>query len=786
MTKKYNIQEVEAKWKKFWEKEKIFKFNLKRKGKIYSIDTPPPYISGRMHMGHAFSYAQQDFIIRFHRMKENVFYPFGTDDNGLPTERFIEKTNNVKSRDMSRAEFISLCLKTLKKATPVCIEDFKVLGISADYDVYYSTIDNNSRKISQKSFIELFNKKLIYKTNVPTPWCVDCQTSIAQAELEDKQENSLFSTLKFKCDGNDLLIATTRPELLGACVAVFINPKDKRYKGLKGKKAKVPLFNYEVPIIEDESADIEKGTGVLMICSFGDKFDVEAINKYKLKPRLILDKDGRLNLENYQGMKIKEARKRILEDLKEKRLIKEQKEISHVLNVHDKCGCEIEFIDTEEWFIKILDKKKKLIEQGKKIKWTPEHMFKRYENWIKGLEWDWSISRDRHFGIPIPVWYCGKCKKIILPKENELPVDPLQTKKNCSCGGKGIPEKKVLDTWATSSLTPQIASSLINNRVRIPYSLRPQAHDIIRTWAFYTIVKSLYQENKIPWDSIMISGFVTLGGKKMSKSKGTGVQPDMVMKEYGADALRFWAAGSKLGEDLNYQEKDLIAGKRFVTKLFNASKFVFMNLKNYKNKKPKKLEKIDELFLKKLNLLIKKVTESFENYEYSKAKAYTEDFFWHMFCDNYLEIVKKRIYSNKQGKESAQYTLYNSLLKILKLISPITPFITEEIYQNYFRKLEKEKSIHLTKWPEYKQIKEKSIIKKYEDGQLGWDTWDLLVDIISKIRQEKTKAKKPMNTEIVLSIGRNSYVDLKEVLEDLKDVMNIREVKQGGFGVEIL
>ncbi len=786
MVEKYNIQKTEKKWRKFWERMKVFKTDWKRKGQIYSIDTPPPSISGRMHIGHAFSYAQQDFIIRFRRMKGNVFYPFGTDDNGLPTERFIEKINNVRSKDMSRSKFIALCLKTLKKQTLICIEDFKILGVSADYDVYYSTIGKNSRRISQESFIELFNKGLIYKKQFPTIWCPECQTAIAQAELEDKQETGLFSTLKFKVDEKDLLIATTRPELLPACVGVFVHPNDKRYKHLVGKEAQVPLFDFKVPIIADKSADMKKGTGVLMVCSYGDKFDVEAINRYNLTPKLILNPNGTLNFGDYKGLKIEQARKKVLEDLRELHLIKEQKEINHVVNVHDKCGCEIEFITTEQWFIKILDKKKKLIEQGKKIKWYPEFMFKRYKNWINGLEWDWSISRNRHFGIPIPVWECKKCNKILLPNKKELPIDPIQIKKKCSeCNGIAEPETKVLDTWATSSLTPQIASNLTDNKIRIPFSLRPQAHDIIRTWAFYTVVKSLYHENKIPWKNIMISGFVTHGGKKMSKSKGTGVQPQEVFEKHGADALRFWAAGSKLGEDLDYQEKDLITGKRFINKLFNASRFVFMNLKDYDGKKPKKLEKIDELFLVKLKLLIRRTTEAFERYEYSKARAETDKFFWHDFCDNYLEIVKKRVYNRKGDKRvSAQYTLYKSLLVILKLIAPIMPFITEEIYQQYYRKFEKDKSIHLSKWPKYNKKELERWSEK--DTTPFANRWFLLKDLISRIRQEKTKAKKSMRAEIILSINKKDYSKLDGMIDDLKDVTNAREIKVGKFRVEFV
>lgn len=773
----YNIQEAEKKWQEYWEKQGIYRFDNKKKDKAYSIDTPPPTVSGRMHIGHAFSYSQQDFIARFRRMKQgSVFYPFGTDNNGLPTERMIEKLNNIKSKSMQRADFIELCVKTLKKVTPEFIQDWKNLGISADYNLCYSTIDKNSQKISQKSFIDLFKKGEAYKKEFPTIWCPECQTAIAQAELEDKEESSLFSTLKFKAAGKDLLIATTRPEMLAACIAVFINPEDKRYKHLIGKEAEVPLLNLKVPIIADKSADMEKGSGVLMICSYGDRFDVDVINKHKLNPKLVLNKDGTLNFEGYKGLKIKEARKKVLDDLKQKNLIAEQKQISHVVNVHDKCGTEVEFLVTEQWFIRILDKKEKLIEQGRKIRWYPEFMFKRYAGWINGLEWDWSISRDRHFGVPIPIWECKKCKKFILPDEKELPVDPLQTEKKCSCGNIAEPEKKVLDTWATSSLTPQLASSLIDNKVRIPFSLRPQAHDIIRTWAFYTITKSYLHENNTPWDDIMISGFVTLDGEKMSKSKGNIIQPQDVLTKYGADALRFWAAGSKLGEDLDYQEKDLVTGKKLITKLWNASKFVLMNLEGYNQETPEELEIIDKWILSKLSELVGKCTNYFENYEYSKSKTEVDNFFWHVFCDDYLEIVKRRIYQgNKKEKLSAQYTLYSAFLIILKLLAPILPHITEEIYHQRFSRDENCKSIHLSSWP-------KATLKDKKAVEIG----DALVDILSTVRQFKTANKKSLKTMISLTIDKEEYGKLKEAIEDFKAVVNAKEIKEGAFSINLL
>ncbi len=778
-TPQLDIKKLEENLKSYWEENKTYKFNPNSKKKIFSIDTPPPTLSGRMHIGHAFSYSQQDFIARFKRMSGNeVFYPFGTDDNGLPTERLIEKLKGVKSKDLSRQEFIDLCLKTLKKITPAFIQDWKNLAVSCDFDIYYSTIDKNSRKISQQSFLELYKSGELYQEDFPTLYCPECQTPIAQAELEDRSLQSQFTTLKFSTSERDTLpIATTRPELLGACVAVFVNPKDKRYGSFIGKKATVPIFSQEVPILEDESAQIEKGTGVLMICSYGDKYDVDAIKRHRLQPKIVLNKEGKLTTEKYKGLSIKEARKKILEDLEKNNLIIEQSQIQHSVNVHDKCGTEIEFIPTKQWFIKILDKKSNLLKQAKKINWFPKHMFKRYEQWVKGLEWDWSISRDRHFGIPIPVWHCLSCSEIILPKESELPTDPQQTKKSCpKCKCASLPETKVLDTWATSSLTPKIAASLTKN-IKLPYSLRPQAHDIIRTWAFYTIVKAMLHENKIPWENISISGFAKLSGEKMSKSKGNVISPQEVMQNFGSDALRFWAASSKLGEDLDYQESDLITGKKFITKLLNATNFVFNKLE-HQEAQPKKLHPTDHLLLQELNSLIESATKEFKNYNYSKAHSETQSFFWKTLADNYLEIVKNRFYNGtKEEKASAFYTLYNSLLTILKLSAPITPFITEHIYQEHFKKYESYKSIHTSDWPT-----PISLPKHRHDKML----WQKLTEIIYKVRQAKSLANQPMNSPISLTLSKADQKLLALVLDDLRAVTTAKLLETGQLSIKFL
>jgi len=784
---------IEEKWKKFWEKERIYKFDSKSntlKGarkKIYSVDTPPPTVSGEMHIGHACSYSQQDFLVRFKRMKGfNIFYPFGTDDNGLPTERLVEKFKGVKSKEMPRKEFINLCMEFLKEELPRFIQDWKNIGISCDWDILYSTIDAHSRRISQWSFLDLYKKKRMMRKDAPVMWCPECRTGVAQVEVEDKEIDSSFNDIIFKVSGNDLKIATTRPELLPACVAVFYHPDDKKFKKLKGNKAKVPLFDFEVPIMEDKRVDPEKGTGIVMCCTFGDQTDMEWQRAYELPIKEAITSDGKMTsiVGKYNGMNIKEARKEIIKDLKDKGLLVSERPIVHAVNVHERCGTEIEFIKSKQWFLRYLDLKKEMIKWGKELKWYPGFMRVRYDNWVNGLQWDWLVSNQRHFGIPFPVWYCGDCEEIILAREEDLPVDPTEDKpsvKECpKCGSKKIiPEKDILNTWFTSSMTPQIAIQLMEKDVQkrlFPMDLRPQAHDIISFWLFNTVVKSQLHYGKKPWKDVVISGFVTLKGEKMSKSKGNIVRPQEVMEKYGADAIRFWAASSKLGKDFDYQEKDVVSGKRFITKLVNATRFVFMNLEDWDGKPPKKLEKIDELFLEKLQKVVNDSTEAFDKYEYSKAKFEAENFFWKMFADNYLEIVKGRVYKGEgDKKKSAQYTLYKSLLTILKMMAPIIPFITEDIYQEYFKKYEKDKSIHISSWPEVRKVK--------EDKD---KVFDLMLEIISKVRQEKTKAGKAMNSKIVLTISRRELVDLKEMLDDLKNVVQADEIREGEFGVEFI
>ncbi len=795
LPKHYNFKEEELKWEKYWEDKEIFKFDPDSDAEIYSIDTPPPTVSGKMHIGHAFSYAQQDFIVRFQRMLgKNIFYPFGTDNNGVATERLIEQMKGVKAHDMDRQEFVKLCLETLdKELRPKYIADWKRIGMSCEWSIFYDTINPHCQAISQRSFIELYEIGREYRKEAPCMWCPECQTGISQVECEDKELDSFFNDIIFKVKTDkkeqDLIIATTRPELLPACVAVFYHPEDKRYQKLKGKKAKVPLFDYEVPIMPDERADPEKGTGIVMCCTFGDQTDMEWQKAHNLPIKTAITHDGKMTelAGKFKGMSIATARKMIIEDLKDNRLLLSQEPIKHAVNVHERCKTEIEFLHSKQWFIKYLDLKDEMLKWGKELNWYPEHMKSRYDHWVKGLQWDWLISRQRFFGIPFPVWYCKKCDEVILAKKQDLPVDPLKDNPpvkecpKCKCK-EFVPEKDVLDTWATSSLTPRLAVELFKDhkifKKLYPMSLRPQAHDIITFWLFNTVVKSHLHYKAKPWKDVVISGHAQdPHGKKMSKSLGNVVEPQEVIEKYGADCLRFWAAGSKLGDDLPYQEKDLVTAQKTITKLWNASKFAIMHLEDFDNKEPKKLELVDQWLLCKLHNIIKASTNTFNKYEYAKTRSETENFFWHTLCDLYLEIIKDRLYNpDKRGKEarkSAQYVLYTAVLDVLKLFAPIMPHITESIYHLYFNEKDAHKSIHISQWPKFN---EKFINENIEKAG------DLIAEVISTVRKYKSEKKMSLKQEIkclTIKCGKKDKELIEQALEDLKATTHAKEIKFG-------
>jgi valyl-tRNA synthetase len=780
ISKHYNPSETELKWRTFWEKEGIFRFDKKAKGKIYSIDTPPPTVSGKMHIGHSYSYAHEDFIARYRRMKgENVFFPFGTDDNGLPTERLIEKLKNVRANRMQRSDFIKLCNETLREITPDFVDDWKKIGMSCDFSCTYSTIDDNCRRTSQKMFIDLYKKQKVYRREAPVVWCPRCQTAIAQAELEDKEAETFFNDIVFKLpDKKNLIIATTRPELLSSCVAVFVHPKDGRYKKMIGQKAQVPLFGNRVEIFADDKVDMEKGSGAVMCCTFGDKTDVEWFKEYKLPLVMSLDKSGKMTQKagKYAGFSAREAREKIIEDLKKKKLLVSQKKIAHMLNIHERCKTEVEILNSEQWYISVLDQKKKLIDRGKEIKWHPVFMRTRFDNWVKNLNWDWCISRQRFFGIPFPVWYCEKCGEVKIAEEKGLPIDPLSDKpkgKCKKCGGvKFVPEKDVMDTWATSSISPQLALQLFfsekESKNLIPMNLRPQAHDIISTWLFYTVVRSNYHFECIPWKEAMISGHVLdEHGRKMSKSIGNVVAPQTVIEKYGADALRSWAAGRSLGQNINFSEEEIKMGRKTTTKLWNAARFLSMNVKKTELLRAQDtVEPADAWILEELNGTIAEVTAAFEKYEYARVKEVVDKFFWSRFADYYVEFVKYRFFGDDtKSKKTAEKTLATVFFNVMKLYAPIMPFVTEEIYQTYFKHLEKAKSIHISSWPEEIRLKKSPDIKDF----------DKAVKAVDEIRKHKTNQGLSLGTELD-SIKLKTKVNLKKYGEFLRKVGRVGKI----------
>ncbi len=786
--KRYESGAIENKWQKFWEENDIYRFEREDNARpVYAVDTPPPTVSGDLHLGHCYHYSHADFYVRFQRMmNKNIFYPMGWDDNGLPTERLVEKRMGISPEAVGAEAFLKAIAETSKQLEENYEKMWKRMGLSIDWRYTYSTIGVSARKVAQYSFIELYKKGRLYQASAPTIWCPTCKTAVAQAEIADLQRDTTFYTIAFSCDGQMLPIATTRPELLPACVAVFVNPEDKRHKHLIGKKAVTPVFNKEVPILGDIKAEPEKGTGIVMCCTFGDTTDIKWWREHNLPLVSVIDRAGKLNESGsfMSGLNVKAARKRIVEELTANNKVLETKPTSQTVSMHDRCDTPIEYMETKQWFIKILDEKERLIEAGNKINWHPAHMRARYEDWVKNLEWDWCISRQRYHGVPFPVWYCKDCGEVKLADVKELPIDPRSSQPSnpCSCGSKEFtPETSVMDTWQTSSLSPQVAGRWLDDeklfRKVFPMCMRPQSHEIIRTWAFYTIVKALYHENTLPWSDITISGQgLAPDGRKISKSKGNASDPNIMFDKYSADAVRFWSASSKLGEDSMVSEEKIASGHKFVNKLWNVTSFSYQFLEGYEPpEKPPVLFPTDKWILSKLNRLIPEVAKDFEEYNHASAKNRTEEFFWETFTDNYMEMVKTRLYDFPDGsaeRDSARYTLYNVLLTLIKLIAPIMPFITEEIYQLVYKKDSGSNSIHVSRWPEANNA-----LVADEAESAG----TLLIEVATAIRRYKSEKKIPMGSQlekIKINAASAGYADiLKQCLVDIKSVTRAKQIE---------
>lgn len=790
---KYLASEKEAKWQQFWQENGIYKFDKDSSKPIYSIDTPPPTVNGKIHIGHIFSYSQAEFVARYKRMRGyNVFYPFGFDDNGLPTELYVEKTHGVKAHEVGRENFRQLCHDTVQDLE----EDFKKLfisvGNSADWDLMYHTVSKDSQRSSQMSFLDLYRKGKSYCASAPALWCTKCRTSIAQSELESKEMDTTFNYLRFYIDGSDefVEIATTRPELLSACDCIFINPKDEKNKHLLGKKIRIPLYNFTVPVLTDDKVDLEKGSGVVMCCTFGDQTDAQWFKKYNLEYKQAIDDGGRMTeiAGKYAGMKVREARAQIIEDLKENGYMIKQENISHQVSVHERCGTEMEINLKRQWFIKTLENKDEWLRLGNEINWYPSFMKARYNDWVENLIMDWCISRQKYFGVPIPVWYCKNCGEPIVADEKDLPVNPLTDKPShiCKCGCTEYePEVDILDTWATSSITPQINCKWNVDdehfKKLFPMSLRPNAHDIIRTWDFYTIVKGHYHNNSRPWDNIMISGYVLADkGQKISKSKNNAKKgtPEFI-KENTADVVRYWAATGSLGRDIILSDDELKNGAKLVNKIYNAAKFIWLFLDGYKPEKVDLLP-MDRWVIAKYNKMFDNFIKYFDKYEIGLAMSELESFFWN-FCDNYIEIAKNRLYKpeiyGEDAKKSAQYTAYTVFLNMLKMFAIYLPHLTEEIYQNTFKANEENISIHKFDLTKIELKEEANII---ENG-------DMVVDIVSRVRAFKSENKLSLKTQIKDMTICNVELDFIKACEsDITAVTSVLKLNYelGEFGLK--
>ena len=912
----------ELHYQEMWEKEKTYSYNPTKEN-TFVIDTPPPTISGALHIGHVFSYTQTDILARFQRMKgKNVFYPMGWDNNGLPTERRVqnlykitcdptlsEKNDSISFEELlqrkekkklsgflpvSRDTFARVCSIQTREDQKKYEQLWRSLGLSVDWNQTYETISPHSQIVSQNSFLDLYKKGFVDNRHTPVFWDTQFQTAVAQADIEDRKKQGFYYDLKFHIQnkGGEFVISTTRPELLPACIAVAAHPEDERYKKFFHKKAITPLFSSPVSVLPSTHADPEKGTGILMICTFGDMEDVRFWEKEKLPLKQIISPEGFLkpilfeqkkwqsdgqtptNQPNIffslqpdqankyytelKGLRIQQARKKVVEMLTEQKyLTSDPKLTEQFIKFYEKGDHPLELIPTRQWYINILKYKKELLEQGRKVKWHPPAMLKRYEQWVEGLNQDWCISRQRFFGVPFPVWYPLDENKVIdyskpiLPALNKKPIDPMSsapadwapnlkhyTEDKREKAGGFVADRAVMDTWATSSLTPQISSHWGKDENRhkklFPADLRPQAHEIIRTWAFYTIVKSFFHENKIPWKHIAISGWVMNPERlKMSKSKGGSViSPEELIEEYSADAIRYWAGKARLGMDTIYDENMFKTGKRLIVKLNNAFNFVQIQIagmnsffikyqrenfdstfSSFEKSLAHVSNKTDLAWLLYLLNTYQQASVHLENFHYSQALDIIEKSFW-LFCDDYLELVKGRAYqfthlekvllradSEKKitpdeirDSQSAVCSLDLSMYMFIKMLAPYMPYITEHIGSQRYTKEQdvedsshKNTSIHTSlgalSEPSIAQLK-----KEKNKRNFLYDSNKLLnfsFNLLEQIRSYKAAQKKSLSTpvkELKVQVGSKEDETLFNFCK--RDVAQATQTKLENISIE--
>jgi valyl-tRNA synthetase len=834
---KVGVEGLEEKWALKWQTDGTYRFRREAtRADVYSIDTPPPTVSGSLHVGHVFSYTHTDVVARYQRMQgKEVYYPMGWDDNGLPTERRVQNYFGVrcdpslpyvenftppyeggdnkssKAADqvpISRKNFIELCEKLTAEDELQFEALWRQLGISVDWDQTYQTISPSAQKVSQQAFLNNLSRGEAYQSMAPTLWDVTFRTAVAQAELEDRDQPGAYHRIGFDGPNGKVFIETTRPELIPACVALVAHPDDERYQPLFGKTVTTPLFGVEVPVLSHHLAQIDKGSGIAMICTFGDLTDVIWWRELDLPNRAIIGWDGRLlesapdaitsakGLEIYAELAGKttfSAKTRLVELLMESGdMVGEPKPITHPVKFFEKGDRPLEIVSTRQWYIrnggKDAELRQRLLDLGKQLKFHPDFMKVRYENWVNGLTGDWLISRQRFFGVPIPVWYALDASgnpdfdKVLVPSSAQLPIDPSTdvpdgyTESQRGVANGFIGEVDIMDTWATSSLTPQLGGGWLDDPEKFekvfPYDLRPQGQDIIRTWLFSTVLRAQQEHGVLPWSDAAISGWILdPDRKKMSKSKGNVVTPNDLLVEHSSDAVRYWAASARLGTDAAFDTGQMKIGRRLAIKLLNAAKFVLSF--DAPAEGATATEPIDQSLLLNLAQVVKEATAAFDAYDHTKALEVAEKFFWN-FTDDYLELVKERAYGqggfSEAEQASALVALRTALLTLLRLFAPFLPFATDEVWSWWQTGTG---SIHRNSWPKAEELG-----TGLEAGNL--DLLPLASTALFGTRKAKSDAKASMKADVLeatMSAPQETIARLELIAADLKAAGRIQNLK---------
>ena len=761
LPKEYNFAEIERKWQKKWEEMGIFHYDWNdQKSVPFSIDTPPPYPSGELHMGNVLNWTYFDMVARYKRMRGfNVLFPQGWDCHGLGIEIQVEKANNIRKRDLPPDQFRKMCMTLVEKYIAVMKEGILNLGCSIDWNTEYRTMDPDYWRRTQLSFIQLHKKGYMYQGTHPVNWCPHDETAIADAEVDYVKREGVLHYVRFQLEGTHehMMIATSRPEFIPACVAIEVNPEDARYMKYIGKVILVPIVGRSVPVIADECVDPGFGTGVVMICTYGDKEDVKTVIKHKLPVIMLLTEGGRIN-ENggkYQGLTANQARAAIVQDLTAAGLLEKTEKIMQEVGVCDRCKAHVEILERKQWFMKTRELTEAVEKAANEVIWYPDYMKARLVDWAKSLDWDWVISRQRLFATPIPVWLCKTCGELIVAEADWVPIDPKlegpRITKCPKCGGKEfVGERDVFDTWMDSSITCAVHAGWPDRsdwHRLFPASIHPSGTDIIRTWAYYLMVRHLALFDEPAYRSVLINGMV-LGqdGRKMSKSLKNYVAAPEALGKYGADAIRQWAAGGgATGSDIPFRIQDVEYGRRFLVKLWNVSGFTNKLLVDYQPGKEGHidLQPLDKWILSKMENTTKKVTDAFEKCQFNIALEEIRNFTWHVFCDAYVEAVKDRLYRpevhGQAQKVAAQTTLDKVLFRILQLLSPVAPHLTEEIYQTLYAEAKGAKSLQQLPWPQFDETLVNNRVER---------RGDIIVELIGEVRREKAEKRMPLNSQV--------------------------------------